>query len=95
MRHWFEDVADHLGAAYLRYSFTKGTEQEVAFLQQRIGQSRTLEQLLDLRRHYAPSFAFVVRCLPTLVRLHAHTALDNSFPRDIRPSRQDSLSPEP
>jgi SAM-dependent methyltransferase len=31
-RHWFEDVADHLGAAYLRYSFTKGTEQEVDFL---------------------------------------------------------------
>jgi SAM-dependent methyltransferase len=30
--HWFEPVADHLGPAYLRYSFTKGTEQEVAFL---------------------------------------------------------------
>jgi SAM-dependent methyltransferase len=30
--HWFEPVADHLGAAYLRYSFTKGTEQEVTFL---------------------------------------------------------------
>lgn len=30
--HWFEPVADHLGGAYLRYSFTKGTEQEVAFL---------------------------------------------------------------
>jgi SAM-dependent methyltransferase len=30
--HWFEPVADHLGRAYLRYSFTKGTEQEVAFL---------------------------------------------------------------
>lgn len=27
--HWFEPVADHLGAAYLRYSFTKGTRQEV------------------------------------------------------------------
>ncbi len=27
--HWFEPLADHLGAAYLRYSFTKGTEQEV------------------------------------------------------------------
>ena len=27
--HWFEDVADHLGGAYLRYSFTKGTRQEV------------------------------------------------------------------
>lgn len=30
--HWFEDLADHLGPAYLRYSFTKGTEQEVEFL---------------------------------------------------------------
>jgi SAM-dependent methyltransferase len=30
--HWFEALADHLGPAYLRYSFTKGTEQEVAFL---------------------------------------------------------------
>jgi SAM-dependent methyltransferase len=35
--HWFEDVADHLGAAYLRYSFTKGTDQEVAFLVERLG----------------------------------------------------------
>lgn len=32
MDHWFEPVADHLGAAYLRYSFTKGTRQEVEFL---------------------------------------------------------------
>ena len=30
--HWFEPVADHLGAAYLRYSFTMGTDQEVGFL---------------------------------------------------------------
>ena len=37
MRHWFEDVADHLGSAYLRYSFTKGTEQEVDFLVDRLG----------------------------------------------------------
>jgi SAM-dependent methyltransferase len=35
--HWFEDVADHLGAAYLRYSFTKGTEQEVGFLVETLG----------------------------------------------------------
>ena len=27
--HWFEPIADHLGRAYLRYSFTKGTVQEV------------------------------------------------------------------
>jgi SAM-dependent methyltransferase len=31
-RHWFEDIAEFLGPAYLRYSFTKGTEQEVGFL---------------------------------------------------------------
>lgn len=27
--HWFEPIAEHLGSAYLRYSFTKGTVQEV------------------------------------------------------------------
>ncbi len=30
--HWFEGLADHMGSAYLRYSFTKGTEREVAAL---------------------------------------------------------------
>jgi cyclopropane fatty-acyl-phospholipid synthase-like methyltransferase len=35
--HWFEDVADHLGAAYLRYSFTKGTAQEVDYLVRTMG----------------------------------------------------------
>jgi SAM-dependent methyltransferase len=30
-------VADHLGAAYLRYSFTKGTRQEVDFLVDALG----------------------------------------------------------
>lgn len=29
MDHWFEPIADHLGRTYLRYSFTKGTRQEV------------------------------------------------------------------
>ena len=35
--HWFENLADHLGSAYLRYSFTKGTEQEVDFLVDALG----------------------------------------------------------
>ena len=35
--HWFEPVAEHLGAAYLRYSFTKGTNQEVDFLMAELG----------------------------------------------------------
>lgn len=30
--HWFEELAEHMGEAYLRYSFTKGTKQEVDFL---------------------------------------------------------------
>lgn len=30
--HWFEELATHMGETYLRYSFTKGTEQEVDFL---------------------------------------------------------------
>ncbi len=32
--HWFEPLADHLGETYLRYSFTKGTVNEVDFLWQ-------------------------------------------------------------
>lgn len=35
--HWFEPLADHMGEAYLRYSFTKGTEQEVGFLVDALG----------------------------------------------------------
>ena len=30
--HWFEPLAEHLGETYLRYSFTKGTANEVDFL---------------------------------------------------------------
>ena len=37
MDHWFEPVAEHLGAAYLRYSFTKGTTQEVGFVVEHLG----------------------------------------------------------
>ena len=36
-QHWFEPVAEHLGAAYLRYSFTKGTVQEVDFVVAALG----------------------------------------------------------
>jgi cyclopropane fatty-acyl-phospholipid synthase-like methyltransferase len=37
--HWFEPLAAHLGSAYLRYSFTKGTRQEVDFLVDALGLS--------------------------------------------------------
>jgi SAM-dependent methyltransferase len=35
--HWFEPIAEHLGSAYLRYSFTKGTVQEVDHLVEALG----------------------------------------------------------
>jgi predicted nucleotidyltransferase len=60
---------------------TAALEEEVDFFQRRLGQSQTLVELLALRRTYRPSFAFVIRCLPTLVRLHVRTARDNRFPR--------------
>jgi len=45
--HWFEPVADHLGSAYLRYSFTKGTAQEVEFLVDALGLQSGM-RLLDV-----------------------------------------------
>lgn len=35
--HWFEPIADHLGSAYLRYSFTKGTINECDHLENVLG----------------------------------------------------------
>lgn len=37
--HWFETLAAHMGETYLRYSFTKGTEQEVEYLADALGLS--------------------------------------------------------
>jgi SAM-dependent methyltransferase len=45
--HWFEPLADHMGGAYLRYSFTKGTEQEVGFLADVLGLAPGM-RLLDV-----------------------------------------------
>jgi SAM-dependent methyltransferase len=36
-QHWFEPIAAHLGSAYLRYSFTKGTRQEIDHLVEVLG----------------------------------------------------------
>lgn len=45
--HWFEELANHLGEAYLRYSFTMGTENEVAFLVDVLGLSHG-DRVLDV-----------------------------------------------
>jgi hypothetical protein len=46
-RPYFEPIGDTLGRAYLRYNFTKGSEQEVAFLLDVIG-SGDGRRLLDV-----------------------------------------------
>jgi Nucleotidyltransferase domain len=55
-------------------------EEEIAFFDRGRGQDRTLAELLALRRQYRRSFSFVLRCLPTLARLHWRAACDNEFP---------------
>ena len=57
-------------------------EDEVSFFESRLGWNRTLMQLLALRREYQNSFRFVLCCIPTLVRLHSQTFIDNRFPRE-------------
>lgn len=64
-------------------------EAEIAFFQRRLGPSGTLVELLALRREYRRSFPFVLRCLPTLVRLHLQTASDNRSPRSKEPRHQE------
>ena len=46
-RHWFEALADFMGPAYLRYSFTQGTAQEVGFLAETLG-LRPGQRVLDV-----------------------------------------------
>ena len=45
--HWFEPMASHMGRAYLRYSFTKGTMQEVDFLMRHLD-LRPGQRVLDV-----------------------------------------------
>ena len=74
-----------LHSCYFCYHLkTTALDDEVAFFQQKLGESQTLKRLLDLRGQYRKSFGFVLRCLPALLRLHLRTALENSFPLEVR-----------
>jgi hypothetical protein len=59
-------------------------EEEIGFFERRLASNRTLIQLLTLRREYRNSFTFVAGCIPTLMRLHWRTSVDNRFPRKAR-----------
>ena len=71
---------------FVYHSHAAQLGEETAFLQKRIGATAgsTLAQLMRLRAAYQPSLRFVLRCLPTLVRLHWVTARENHFPRRPR-----------
>ena len=58
---------------------TASLDEEVRFFNRRFGASRTLMELLALRRRYRPSFGFTVRCLPTIVSLHGRAVRDRRF----------------
>jgi SAM-dependent methyltransferase len=45
--HWFEAIAEHLGPAYLRYSFTYGTANEVDFIESAL-QLQPGQRILDV-----------------------------------------------
>ena len=73
-----------LHSCYFCYHLrTAALEEEVAFFSSRLGRSRTLLELLNQRQKYYRSFAFVVRCVPILFRLHPRTVRDNRFPRAV------------
>ena len=55
-------------------------DEEVDFFRRRLRTNQTLVELLALRGQYRRSFAFVIRCLPALVRLHLRAARDTRFP---------------
>lgn len=74
-----------LHSCYFCYHLkTAGLQEEIDFFHARLGRSRTLEELLSQRQNYHRSFAFVLRCLPMLLRLHLLTAWENRFPREVR-----------
>lgn len=73
-----------LHSCYFCYHLrTAPLNEEVEFFNSRLGGSRTLLELLNQRRKYHRSFAFVLRCVPALLRLHLRTAWDNRFPRAV------------
>ena len=73
-----------LHSCYFCYHLrTVSIDEEVAFFNSRLGRNRTLLELLNQRQEYHRSFAFVLRCVPILFRLHLRTVWDNRFPRAV------------
>ena len=73
-----------LHSCYFCYHLrTAPLDDEVAFFIARLGQDRTLQDLLNQRKEHHRSFTFVLGCVPILFRLHLRTVRDNRFPRAV------------
>ncbi len=73
-----------LHSCYFCYHLrTASVDEEVAFFNSRMDRSRVLLELLNQRQEHHRSFAFVLRCVPMIFRLHLRTVLDNRFPRTV------------
>jgi hypothetical protein len=55
-------------------------EEEIAFVEERLGRIRALGELVALRREYRSSPGFTVRALGVVARLHVWTAARGRFP---------------
>jgi hypothetical protein len=66
---------------FYHHGRAESLEREIAFFQARYQPQSAMTRLMTLRSEYAPSFGFVIGCLPTLVKLHLRTARDVRFPR--------------
>ena len=66
---------------------TASLQEEVDFFGSRVSRRNVLDDLLNRRRRYSPSLAFVLSCLPILFRLHVRTARDNRFPQPVSRNR--------
>jgi hypothetical protein len=83
-RYAMSALKHSLHSCYFCYHLkTASLEKEIAFFHSRLGRSRTLLELLKQRREYHRSFAFVLRCVPILFRLHLRTVRENQFPRAV------------
>jgi len=71
------------GCYFCYHLRTSPLDEEVSFFTSRLSGSRTLLELLNQRQEYRWSFAFVLRCVPILFRLHLRTMWDNRFPRAV------------
>jgi hypothetical protein len=62
---------------------TASLDDEVAFFKFRLGRERTSQDLLNLRKEHQRSFAFVLICVPILIRLHLRKVCDSQLPRAV------------